>query len=56
MVTKSRSVLVTLKGETAVSEIGKIAKVIQLDITNSDSINSAVKTIESGYGISDIAG
>jgi len=39
------------KGENAVSKIGDNATAIQLDITDSDSINAAVKTIEneSGY-------
>ena len=38
------------KGETAASEIGGEAKAIQLDITDSDSVNTAVKTIESEFG------
>lgn len=38
------------KGETAVSEIGGNTKAIQLDITDSDSIHKAVKTIENECG------
>lgn len=38
------------KGESAVSEIGENAKAIQLDITDSDSILSASKTIENEHG------
>lgn len=38
------------KGETAVAEIGANAKAIQLDITNSDSVQSAVQKIESEFG------
>lgn len=38
------------KGEAAVAEIGGQSKAIQLDITDSDSINSAVKRIESESG------
>lgn len=38
------------KGETAATEIGKRAKAIQLDITNNDSINTAVAKIESEFG------
>ncbi|WP_034707074.1 SDR family NAD(P)-dependent oxidoreductase [Chryseobacterium luteum] len=38
------------KGETAAAEIGSNAKAIQLDITDSESINSAVKAIESESG------
>lgn len=38
------------KGETAVAEIGANSKAIQLDITNSDSVQSAVQRIESEFG------
>ncbi|MCS3869329.1 NAD(P)-dependent dehydrogenase (short-subunit alcohol dehydrogenase family) [Chryseobacterium ginsenosidimutans] len=38
------------KGETAVAEIGSLAKAIQLDITDSDSINAAVIKIQSEFG------
>jgi len=38
------------KGETAAAEIGKRAKAIQLDITDDDSINTAVAKIESEFG------
>lgn len=38
------------KGETAVAKIGGQAKAIQLDITDTDSINAAVKQIESDFG------
>lgn len=38
------------KGETAATEIGGLAKAIQLDITDSDSINAAVKKIQSEFG------
>jgi NAD(P)-dependent dehydrogenase (short-subunit alcohol dehydrogenase family) len=38
------------KGETAVSEIGGNAMAIQLDIRDSESIDTAVKTIEKEYG------
>lgn len=38
------------KGRTAVSEIGANAKAIQLDITNPDSVTSAVQRIESEFG------
>jgi NAD(P)-dependent dehydrogenase (short-subunit alcohol dehydrogenase family) len=38
------------KGETAVAEIGGLSKAIQLDITDSDSISSAVEKIQSEYG------
>jgi NAD(P)-dependent dehydrogenase (short-subunit alcohol dehydrogenase family) len=35
------------KGETAAAEIGGLAKAIQLDITNSESVNAAVTKIQS---------
>ncbi|WP_433862736.1 SDR family NAD(P)-dependent oxidoreductase [Sphingobacterium thalpophilum] len=38
------------KGEAAVSQIGDKAKVIQLDITDNQSINAAVETIKGMYG------
>jgi len=38
------------KGETAAGKIGGQAKAIQLDITDADSINAAVKRIESEFG------
>lgn len=38
------------KGQVAVSEIGGNATAIQLDITDSESITTAVKTIENQYG------
>ncbi|MCX2475285.1 SDR family NAD(P)-dependent oxidoreductase [Pedobacter sp. MC2016-05] len=38
------------KGESAASEIGGNAEAVQLDITDSDSIVSAVKIIENEYG------
>lgn len=38
------------KGETAVAEIGGKAKAIQLDITDSNSINAAVNAIETEFG------
>ncbi|WP_261511923.1 SDR family NAD(P)-dependent oxidoreductase [Chryseobacterium paludis] len=38
------------KGMTAVAEIGGQAKAIQLDITDSNSINAAVKIIENEFG------
>jgi len=38
------------KGETAAAEIGSNAKAIQLDITDSDSVNSAVTKIQSEVG------
>jgi len=38
------------KGETAVAEIGSNAKAIQLDITDSDSVNAAVRKIQTEVG------
>lgn len=38
------------KGEKAVAEIGGKTKAIQLDITDSDSVNAAVNTIENEFG------
>lgn len=38
------------KGEAAVAEIGGLAKAIQLDITDTTSINAAVARIESEFG------
>lgn len=38
------------KGETAASEIGGQTRAIQLDITDTDLINAAVKRIESDFG------
>lgn len=38
------------KGETAVAEIGGDAKAIQLDITDSNSIKSAVDVVEGEFG------
>ncbi|MEE1897007.1 SDR family NAD(P)-dependent oxidoreductase [Flavobacterium rakeshii] len=38
------------KGEAAAKEIGSNAKVIQLDITNSDAVNAAVATIQGEFG------
>ncbi|MEJ5963339.1 SDR family NAD(P)-dependent oxidoreductase [Pedobacter immunditicola] len=38
------------KGEAAATEIGKRAKAIQLDITDNDSINTAVAKIENEFG------
>ncbi|REC62346.1 dehydrogenase [Chryseobacterium pennae] len=38
------------KGETAAAEIGSNAKAIQLDITDSDSVNSAVTKVQSEVG------
>lgn len=38
------------KGEAAASEIGGSSKAIQLDITDSDSVQSAVQRIESEFG------
>ncbi|WP_347053604.1 SDR family NAD(P)-dependent oxidoreductase [Flavobacterium olei] len=38
------------KGQAAAAEIGDISKAIQLDITDSDSINVAVKRIKGEFG------
>jgi len=38
------------KGETAAAEIGSNAKAIQLDITDSDSVNAAVRKIQTEVG------
>ncbi|MFC4163947.1 SDR family NAD(P)-dependent oxidoreductase [Epilithonimonas zeae] len=39
-----------VKGEAAVQELGGSAKAIQLDITDSGSIRSAVEIVEKEYG------
>lgn len=38
------------KGEAAVEELGGSAKAIQLDITDSDSINAALETVKKEHG------
>ncbi|MFL9845636.1 SDR family NAD(P)-dependent oxidoreductase [Flavobacterium rhizosphaerae] len=38
------------KGETAAKEIGTNARVIQLDITNTDAVNAAVAKVQEEYG------
>lgn len=38
------------KGKSAVRELGELAKAIQLDITDSDSINVAIKVVEKEHG------